>query len=144
MVRPLGEERDDLVMTVAQRARWIWPPTPLRLLGLPVGVVLSFFALRFSAGAQWDCNVIEAGGLFGVTLFVWPAMSIALWAGYLMPIVLLRRRWLAVGVVLGIAVAIGLAYWYVSGTASLIRADPDGAFFCPSGVPSWWPSWLPR
>ena len=131
-------------MTVAHRARWTWPPTPLLLLGLPLGVVLSFVALRYSSGAESDCNVIEAGGRFGVTLFVWPAMSVALWASYLVPMVLLRRRWLAAGVVLGIAVAVGLAYWYVSGTASLIRADPDGAIFCPSGVPGWWPSWLPR
>ena len=77
-------------------------------------------------------------------MFVWPALSIALAASYLVPVLLLGRRWLAVAVVVGVAVAIGLAYWYVSGTASVIRADPDGALFCPSGVPSWWPSWLPR
>src|SRR5579859_3600036 len=37
-------------MTVAHRARWTWPPTPLLLLGLPLGVVLSFVALRYSSG----------------------------------------------------------------------------------------------
>jgi hypothetical protein len=133
-------------MTVAHRNRWTWswPPEPLLLFGLPLGVILAFIALHYSAGAESDCNVLEAGGRFWDMLFVWPATSIALWAGYVVPVVLLPRRWRATGVVLGVAVAIGLAYWYVSGTASLIRVDPDGAIFCPSGVPTWWPSWLPR
>lgn len=67
-----------------------------------------------------------------------------LWAGYAIPLVALRGRWIFVGFVLGIALALAIAYWFVSGTGPMIRADPGSAYFCPAGVPDWWPSWLPR
>jgi hypothetical protein len=131
-------------------ARHEWPRRPwgvsgvLILVGLPYAVILGRASVAMWASAASVCQVMEAGGRFGATLFVWPALSLFLWAGYAIPLWLLRGRWLAIGLALGLTIALGIAYWFVSGTAPMIRASPDGQYFCPSGVPEWWPPWLPH
>jgi RsiW-degrading membrane proteinase PrsW (M82 family) len=116
----------------------------LLIIGAPSAIVLGRLTISLWAGAASVCQVFEAGDRFGATLFIWPALSLLLWAGYAIPLVALRGRSVIIGFLLGIGIALVIAYWFVSGTGAMIRASVDGAYFCPSGVPEWWPSWLLR
>jgi hypothetical protein len=63
---------------------------------------------------------------------------------YSVPIFVLGRRSLRLGLIVGLVVVTVAALWFVSGTGAMIRADGDGQTFSPTGVPEWWPSVLPR
>jgi hypothetical protein len=67
-----------------------------------------------------------------------------LWFCYSLPILALGRRFLRLGLIVGLVVVAVVALWYLSGTADMIRADIDGQTFCPTGVPDWWPAVLPH
>lgn len=150
-----SSDRDEPGLTdaVPEASTWAkheWPRRPwgasaiLILVGLPLAVILGRESVDLWAGAASVCQVFEAGGRGWANLFVWPALSFFIWAGYAIPLAILRGRFALLGLVLGSAVALTIAYWFVSGTAPMIRADPDGQYFCPSGVPEWWPAWLPH
>lgn len=102
-------------------------------------------ALRLWSGAASDCEVFEAGDRFGTVFFTWPAFALALWAVLTVTVILFRRRSLAFGLIVGVLLTLGIAYWFVAGTAGMIRSHADlSADFCPTGVPDWWPGWLPQ
>jgi hypothetical protein len=132
--------------TPADRARtrrrtWV---VALLIGGLPVVGFLAFKSVQLWAGAASDCEVFEAGDRFGAALFVLPGLSLALWISYAIPLLIMRRRSIPIGLVVGVVLALAGAYRFVSGTGDLIRADAsDSSQVCPAGVPDWWPSWLP-
>jgi hypothetical protein len=117
------------------------------VLGCLVGVVITAFLARYTvglwAGAASACEIFEAGGMFAAAIFVLPAFGAIMWSAWSVPLLLLARRSLILGVTISICLVIAIAYWFVSGTGPMIRASGEAADFCPSGVPAWWPSWLP-
>jgi len=110
-------------------------------IGLPFAVALSFVTLRLWSGAASDCERFGPGDRFG-TLFFFPVLTMALWLAYAIPVVLGRRR-LIVGLAIGVTIPLAIGYLFISGTGDMIRSYPQSAQVCPSGVPDWWPSWLP-
>ena len=114
------------------------------LIGLPLMAVLAYGTLHVWSAAASDCQVFEAGDRFGVVLILWPLSTLVLWFGYSLPILMLGRRSLRVGLIVGLVVVAVVAVWYLAGTAEMIRASTDGQTSCPTGVPDWWPAVLPH
>ena len=125
-------------------ARTIGLRSVLVLLGLPLMAVLAYGTLHIWSAAASDCEVFEAGDRFGVIFIVWPAFSFVLWVAYSLPILLVGRRSVRIGLALGLIVVTVMALWFVSGTADMIRASADSYAPCPFGVPAWWPTILPH
>lgn len=113
-------------------------------LGLPLMAVLAYGTLHIWSAAASDCEVFEAGDRFGVIFIMWPAFSFVLWVAYSLPILLVGRRSLRIGLAVGLIVATAMALWFVSGTADMIRASTDSYLPCPTGVPAWWPAIMPH
>jgi RsiW-degrading membrane proteinase PrsW (M82 family) len=133
---------------------WAPPPPPayrrlsplVRVIvcaGLVWAVVVSFGALRLWAGAASDCQVFDAGNRAAVTVLYWPVFATVLWIVFDAPVLLLSRRSLALGVVIGIVLTLAIAYWFVAGTSGMILSS-GAADGCPTGLPDWWPAWAPR
>lgn len=116
----------------------------LILVGLPLMGALAYGTLHIWSAAASDCQVFEAGDRFGVVFILFPVATLALWFGYSLPILVLGRRSLRLGLIVGLVVVTVAALWFISGTGAMIRADADGQTFCPTGVPDWWPSILPH
>lgn len=116
----------------------------LILVGLPLMVVLAYGTLHIWSAAASDCQVFEAGDRFGVIFIFWPLFSFVLWVAYSVPILVIGRASVRIGLVVGLVVVTAIAVWFVSGTADMIRADAvDSGMSCPTGEPTWWPSILP-
>jgi hypothetical protein len=114
------------------------------LVGFPWSLAVSTVGLKLWSGAASDCEVFEAGDRFGVALLIWPAFTLVLILIFAFCLLVLGRRSWIKGLLLAMAVTAFLGFTLVASTGSMIRADPDGAFECPTGVPDWWPPWLPR
>ena len=110
--------------------------------GFPWAVGVSFVALKLWAGAASDCEVFEAGARFGVTFLYWPIFAVVRRVVFDATVWLLASRSLVLGAVLGAAITVGIAYWFVAGTAEMILAS-GGGYYCPTGLPPWWPAWAP-
>jgi len=128
----------------AGKPRFFGAMAVLVLLGLPLMAFLSYGTLELWSAAASDCQVFEAGARFAVTVIIWPVSTFVLWIGYSVPILVLGRRSLRLGLIVGLVVVTVAALWFISGTGAMIRADADGQTFCPTGVPDWWPSVLPH
>jgi hypothetical protein len=128
----------------AAKPRFFGPTAVLILLGLPLMAVLAYGTLELWSAAASDCQVFEAGSRAFVTVFMWPVSTFVLWIAYSLPILVLGRRSLRLGVIVAVVIVGVAAVLFISGTGAMIRADPDGRAFCPTGVPDWWPPILPR
>ena len=128
----------------APLSRFFGRMAALILVGLPLMAFLAYGTLHIWSAAASDCEVFEAGARLGVIIILWPVASFGLWVGYSVPILLLGRRSLRLGLAVGLIVVTVAALWFISGTAAMIRADVDGRTFCPTGVPDWWPAILPH
>lgn len=116
----------------------------LILAGFPLMGFLAYGMLHIWSAAASDCQVFEAGDRFGVVFILFPVATFLLWIGYSVPILVLGRRSLRLGLIVSLVVVTAAAIWFISGTGEMIRADADGQTFCPTGVPDWWPSILPH
>jgi len=116
----------------------------LILVGLPLMAFLAYGMLHIWSAAASDCEVFEAGDRFGVVFILYPVATFALWVGYSVPILVVGRRSLRLGLIVSLVVVTAAAIWFISGTGAMIRADADGQTFCPTGVPDWWPAVLPH
>jgi hypothetical protein len=116
----------------------------LILVGLPLMAFLAYGTLHVWSAAASDCQVFDAGDRFGVVFILWPVSTFVLWFGYSLPILVLGRRSVRVGLIVGLIVVTVVALWYLAGTADMIRASSDGQTSCPTGVPDWWPTVLPH
>jgi hypothetical protein len=114
------------------------------LLGLPLMALLAYGTLHIWSAAASDCQVFEAGDRFGVVFILMPVAMFMLWIGYSLPILVLGRRSLRLGLIVSLVVVTILSIWFISGTGAMIRASVDGQSACPTGVPDWWPAILPR
>lgn len=125
-------------------ARAIGLRAVLVLLRLPLMAVLAYGTLHIWSAAASDCEVFEAGDRFGVIFILWPVFSFVLWVAYSLPILLVGRRSVRVGLAVGLIVVSVIVLWFVSGTADMIRASTDSYAPCPFGVPAWWLTILPH
>ena len=113
-------------------------------LGLPLMAGLAYGTLHIWSAAASDCEVFEAGDRLGVVFILLPVCSFVLWVAFSLPIVIIGRRSVRVGFVIGLIAVTVMALWFLSGTAEMIRASTDSYVPCPYGVPPWWPTILPH
>jgi hypothetical protein len=114
------------------------------LAGFPWSLAVSTTSLKLWSGAASDCEVFEAGDRFGVTLFIWPTFTIVLIPIFALCLLVVGRSSWIKGLLLAMVVTGAIGLMVVASTGSMIRADPDGAAECPTGIPDWWPPWLPK
>ncbi len=111
-----------------------------------LGVLSVWIGMRIAVAAADDCGVYFDSGNDGALglQFVLLAPTVAA-ANCLLSLLAARIHPAA-----GFLVAAGLAVlvtFVLVGTHSLSWAPsgPDmGGYLCPSGVPTWWPWWMPR
>jgi hypothetical protein len=99
--------------------------------------------MRLSISGSSDCGVVyDAGnnlaslGEFCFLLVIVPTISCTL------SIAAAGRRPVA-GLVVAGAIAALVLFVLLSGTAYMVQQEGSSGL-CPSGVPPWWPWWLPR
>jgi hypothetical protein len=127
-----------------RRTRWLHL-AGLSLGGLAWAVFVAFLAVRMQSIAASECERFWVGDRFGALFFTWPLLSLGMWTASTAALFLVGRRSLVTGLALGILGTLAIAYWFVAGTPDLIRSMPEAtADICPSGVPAWWPAWLPQ
>jgi hypothetical protein len=120
--------------------RWVAALTA----GVPLCLLIGFGAVKLWSAAGSDCEVFEAGSRLGSLFLTWPALSLTMWVAFAATVSILRSR-IAIGIIVGLVVAVGIGTWFVSGTAGMIRSNPElSSEVCPSGTPDWWPGWLPQ
>ncbi|HXX61674.1 MAG TPA: hypothetical protein VEI48_10340 [Candidatus Sulfotelmatobacter sp.] len=125
---------------------WLWAG-----LGLPVGLGLGYGSGQLIAAAQSACGDFSPGGAFGLLYFTLPgvvALTVLSFAGG----ALVGGGWgLRIGHLAGLAVPLAVTIWIV---AQAVPAYPGSVYVpdplsrvtlaCgPTGVPTWWPWWLP-
>jgi hypothetical protein len=134
-------------------SHWAPPPPPgyrrltpmtwvFVIAGLPWAIVVGYMALKLWAGAASDCQVFEAGDRFAALFLYWPAFATVLWIVFGGSVLLLAKKSLALGVVIGIVLTVAMALWFVAGTSGMILSA-GGGDICPTGLPDWWPAWVP-
>lgn len=112
----------------------------LILLGLPLAIVAADRVIVLSQAAQDACGDIGlVPGFEWMFSMAW--MVPAMWAAWSIPIAMGRRHLLPATIV-GLLLVAAISLWWLSGTSEAII--PYGDKFCPGGVPTWWPAWLPR
>lgn len=116
------------------------------LLGLPIAAALAWTVVSLWASAASVCGAFEAGGRAWATLVVFPLMGGGLWLAWSMTAVALRRRGLATRLMVSFLVIVLLASRFLGGTREMINGNAGQADYgsdCASGLPDWWPSWIP-
>jgi hypothetical protein len=111
----------------------------LAVVAIPIAIVLPYASLKLLGAAASDCRAYDAGDRFGLLFFYFPI----LWIAFVVPAFVIGRRSPWVGVCVGMAVVLVIAYAVAGSAADTIRqyGSPDT---CPTFVPDWWPWFLPR
>jgi hypothetical protein len=72
-------------------------------------------------------------------------LALALWLAFVIPSALIGTRWRRVGIVVGLAiVGIVVALWILAVVDTVEEGGPPVGESCPTGLPDWWPWFLPR
>lgn len=118
------------------------------LLATVPAAVLAFYTVSLWAGAASDCAAFWAGDRFRVTFFTLPALAAGLWVAfaivYLVGARIDKPSSRTISVIAASIIMVLICWLWLGGTDDLIRSQSQSATACPSGLPEWWPSWLPR
>lgn len=124
----------------------MWLYALVALVACLLGILSVWIGMRIAVAAADDCGVFFDSGnewAIGMTfLFLLPTVA---GANCLLSL-LVARIHLAAGLMTAVLLSLVVVF-VVVGTHALGTA-PSGAdaggYLCPSGVPPWWPQWMPR
>jgi hypothetical protein len=126
------------------RSSWTRSSVAALLFAVIWSATLAFLAVRLQTVAASECDRFAAADRLLALFFVWPGLSLGMWAAFTVAVVMLGRQNLRAAFATGLVVTLVIAYWFVAGTPALIREMPEATSVpCPGGVPAWWPGWLP-
>jgi len=112
----------------------------LVVLGLPVAIAAAYATLSIWFRARSECGDVGlTPGLELIFTMAW--MAPLMWAAWSISLLAGRRRWM-IGLALGAALVLAISIWWLSGTSHAIMSYGEQS--CPTGVPAWWPVWLPH
>jgi hypothetical protein len=127
----------------------VWLYVGIALVACLLGAMSVWIGMRIAVAAADDCGVdFDAGGSFALgmlLLFLVPTVAAA---NCLLSLLAARFR-PAAGLIVALSIPLGIALLLIA-THALSAAQiipslgPDYGSACPSGVPQWWPSWMPR
>ena len=108
-----------------------------------LGALTVWICARLSYSAMVDCavNLDSYSELNLVALLFGLAPAVAVVSAVLS--LLAARLHPAAGILVAVVIAALVGYLLLSGTAATVQQHGDLGH-CPSGVPPWWPGWLPR
>ncbi len=129
--------------------RQVWLYAGVAVVAFLLGLLSVWIGLRIAVAAADDCGVLfDSGGNFAIGmlfLFLLPTVPTANCLLSLLAARFHPAAGLLAAVVLSCAVVLVLVITHALGSAPIIPSlGPDYGSACPSGVPPWWPSWLPR
>jgi hypothetical protein len=114
------------------------------VVAIPLSIAAAYLAVKMHSNAAAACIEWNAGDGLGMLVVEFPAVSVAVWAAFSVPVLLLRR-YLLHAAIAGLVCVAAVLYWYESGTPALIREGRSvGPVLCPDGIAPGWPTWLDR
>jgi hypothetical protein len=127
----------------------MWLYVGVALLACVLGLASVWIGMGIAVAAADDCGVyFDSGGDFAfgmLVLFLLPTIASANCLLSLLAARLHPAAGLATAALLALSVALLLVTTHALGTAPINpEFGPDAGSACPSGVPPWWPWWLPR
>jgi heme/copper-type cytochrome/quinol oxidase subunit 1 len=123
----------------------MWLYALVALVACLLGVLSVWIGLTIAVAAADDCGVyFDSGEDFGVgMLFLFLLPTVA--AANTLLSVLAARRHAAAGLITAALLALVVVFVLVATHAlGSTPSGPDaGGYLCPSGLPPWWPWWMP-
>lgn len=130
---------------------WAGAGCALQILGLPVGIATGSVTTRLVAAAWTACDDLEPGGVGFLWFIFLPAIALAAWIAFGLGTLVAFRFHPGVRLALGLTVVLLVGLVAVSkyvpayGEDGYAGAATPALPECgPSGIPTWWPAWLPH
>jgi hypothetical protein len=127
-----------------------WAPRRLAVAGLLFSFLVVWYALGLVVTAWRACDIVSAGGRFGIVTVVLPALVLVMWVVYSIGVFAARSQPMFVrfvaGAILVVAAVLVLVTVMVPDSPPEDYRNLDLSEYpeCgPAGVPTWWPAWLP-
>lgn len=120
------------------------------VLGLAVSAVTAWGSIELVAAAWAACDDAEPPYLFGLLWVIFPATTVGAWIAFAFGVVITSRRHpivrCATGAIFVTAVCVFAAVVQVPAhdDYGAPSNDPSMVECGPNGIPTWWPTWLPR